>query len=89
MVKRRSAQVDHGRQANQGKEVNWEKRTASDLTVPQRSLTGLSPVFFNARREALIIELAYHSLLKLDTSGETQISPSIYIYIYDERLKCQ
>ena len=31
---------------------------------------------FNARREALIIGFAYHSLLKLDKGGETQISPS-------------
>ena len=35
-----------------------------------------SPMLFNARREALIIKFAYHSLLKLDKSGETQISPS-------------
>ena len=29
----------------------------------------------NARREALITGFAYHSLLKLDKSGKTQISP--------------
>ena len=29
---------------------------------------------FNARREALIIEFAYHSLLKLDKNGKTHIS---------------
>ena len=29
---------------------------------------------FNARREALIIGFAYHSLLNLDKSGKTQIS---------------
>ena len=28
---------------------------------------------FNARRETLIIGFAYHSLLKLDKSGKTQI----------------
>ena len=31
---------------------------------------------FNARRGTLIIEFAYHSVLKLDKSGKTQISPS-------------
>ena len=31
---------------------------------------------FNARREVLIIGFAYHSLLKLDKSGKTQINPS-------------
>ena len=35
-----------------------------------------SPMPFNAHREALIIEFAYHSLRKLDKSGKTQISPS-------------
>ena len=30
----------------------------------------------NARREALVIGFAYQSLLKLDKSGKTQISPS-------------
>ena len=37
---------------------------------------GLSTMPFNARREALLIGFAYHSLLKLDKSGKTQISAS-------------
>ena len=42
------------------------------MTIIQASL----PMPFNARREALIIAFAYHSLLKLDKSGKTQISAS-------------
>jgi hypothetical protein len=33
-------------------------------------------MLFNARREALMIKFAYHSLLKLNRSGKTQISSS-------------
>ena len=40
------------------------------------TIQALSPIPFNARREVLIIGFAYHSLLKLDKSGKTQISPS-------------
>ena len=49
----------------QEKGQNWKKRTASDLTAS-------SPMPFNARRDVLIIEFAYHCLLKLDKSGKTQ-----------------
>ena len=37
---------------------------------------GLSTMPFNARREALVVKFAYHSPLKLDRSGNTQISAS-------------
>ena len=46
------------------------------LHVSADNNPGSSPMPFNAHREALIIGFAYHSLLKLDKSGETQISPS-------------